>query len=230
MTGKPQPGVLGHFAFRSWTTRSIGRTASRSPCLRGQRADDDDAASTLIRDVVSNALVAPVADAPFPAQVARDATALHRRPRRTPRAIDPFRGAQLRERQPPGVRRRPGPPAGAAGQRLPHGPRPVLRVPPDPPRGQPGAAPARTRQVTADQLPEFQLPDCIDAINKGVLIVQGFALDPDWLHVRMPREEAADVLGPSPAPGARREQLPEREGLAVEVIDVVGRPEGPARA
>ena len=222
VTRRPRPGVLGHFAFRVVDDPIAREDGIAISVLRGPRADADDAASTLIRDVVSNALVAPLADAPFPAQVARDAALIEglgeRRERLIRSVVLNFASGNHQE-------------CVDALDRFPelrdnvsHAVhveyfefRPIPR----------GASEAplllATRQVTAEQLPEFQLPDCIDAINKGVLIVQGFALDPDWLHVLMPREEAADVLGPSQRLVLGASELPEREGLAVEVVDVLGR-------
>merc|ERR1739841_78735 len=73
VTRRPRPGGLGHFAFRVVDDPIAREDGIAISVLRGPRADADDAASTLIRDAVSNALVAPLADAPFPAQVARDA-------------------------------------------------------------------------------------------------------------------------------------------------------------
>ena len=222
VTGKPQPGVLGHFAFRVVDDPIDREDGIAITVLRGQRADDEDAASTLIRDVVSEALVAPVADAPFPAQVARDAARIEgfgeRRERLIRSVVLNFASGSHQE-------------CVDALDRLPELRDNVshtvhvqyFELQPIPLGA--GQAPLLlgTRQVTADQLPEFQLPDCIDAINKGALIVQGFAIDPDWLHVRMPLKEAADVLGPSQRLVLGASELPEREGLAVEVIDVVGR-------
>ena len=202
VTGKPQPGVLGHFAFRVVDDPIDREDGIAVAVLRGQRADDDDAASTLIRDVVSEALVAPVADAPFPAQVARDAARIEgfgeRRERLIRSVVLNFASGNHQE-------------CVDALDRLPELRDNVshtvhvqyFELQPIPLGASQAPLLLGTRQVTAEQLPEFQLLDRIDAINKGVLIVR-FALDPDWLHVLMPREEAVDVLGfPSVSCSAR---------------------------
>lgn len=219
---RPRPGVLGHFAF-SLVDDPIDR-ADGTPVtvLRGPRAADDDPSSALIREVVAGALVEPLEDTPFPAQEARDAALIEgfgeRRERLIRAVVLNFASGNHQE-------------CVDALDRFPelrdnvtHTVHvqyfelvPVLR----------GSRQAplilATRQVTTEQVPEFQLPDCIDAINKGAVIVQGFAIDPDWLHVQMPREEAADVLGPSQRLVLGADDLPQREGQAVEVVDVLGR-------
>lgn len=221
-TRRPRPGVLGHFAFHVVDDPIDRENGISVTVLRGSRADTDDAASTLIREVVSDALVAPIADAPFPAQMARDAALIEgfgeRRERLIRSVVLNFASGDHEEcinalDRLPELRDNVSHTVHVQYFEL----RPIPR----------GASEAplllAARQVTTEQVPEFQLPACIDAINKGVLIVQGFALDPDWLHMQMPLEEAADVLGPSQRLVLGANELPEREGLAVEVVDVLGR-------
>ncbi|MEE2940635.1 MAG: ATP-binding protein [Planctomycetota bacterium] len=219
--GEPTPGVLGHFAFSVVDDPIDREDGIAITVLRGRGVEADDAPSALIRDAVADALVAPIADAPFPAQVARDAALIEgfgeRRERLIRSVVLNFAGGDEQE-------------CVDALDRFPELRAEVVHavhvqyfeLQPIPRGASEAPLLLATRQVTAEQLPEFQLPDCIDAINKGVLIVQGFALDPDWLYVQMPRAEARDVLGSSQRLVLGADELPEREGLAVEVVDVLG--------
>ena len=53
------------------------------------------------------------------------------------------------------------------------------------------------RRVVLPQLSIPLLASCFEPITRDLMLVQGVALDPDWLFSRLPQEEAAQVLGPS---------------------------------
>ncbi|MEM6569660.1 MAG: HAMP domain-containing sensor histidine kinase [Planctomycetota bacterium] len=50
------------------------------------------------------------------------------------------------------------------------------------------------REVVMEGLRDMNLPMCMDTVNTDVLIVQGVVLDPEWLFVRLPKQEAIRVL------------------------------------
>lgn len=219
-TGRPRVGVLGYFSFTVTDDALASEEGTSVYVLRGTPDGEADETAEMLRRRVRDELLDPIlGGAPFPAQIARDealvegfaetrqrlirAVVLNFASGEHKECVQALQDAEeLRENVTHPVQLQYFELSQLEGDDA--GPPLVLA----------------TRKVTTDRI-DLPLPACIDAINKDSLIVQGFAIDPEWLYRAMPRVEAAQALGPSLRLVTGSLSLEPDMDLAIEPVQVL---------